>query len=179
MGLIKAVKEAVKWNTRYVKVINSCDWNGFVVFMDDLTRLDHAFRQKRYLWNIIRGKTFYKDLSHYVIKRVEMLIAGDIYNSDEWMNKIEMILHEVVTTEKSERALKGFIWAVTKKVPLLTVDIIPYMSGDRVTNILMSEKQVLNDSSLDPFIKTVTDLRKQITDLTGINNTLSSLIGDE
>ena len=70
MGLFEAVGGKVysiamcftawKWNFRYIRVINSCNWNDFVVLMDDILTLQSPFRLKRYIWNIIRGKTFYK-----------------------------------------------------------------------------------------------------------------------
>ncbi|MCM1295062.1 MAG: hypothetical protein NC311_05925 [Muribaculaceae bacterium] len=165
-----------KWNARYIRVINSCNWNDFVALMDDILDLDQPFRKKRYIWNVIRGKTFYKELSHYVIGYCERVMSGTLDGNRHKMNDIEMLIHEIVTTEKSERALKSFIWAITKKIPLLTIDTIPYMSAERITNILLGEKTVLNDATLEPFIDPLVDLRNQVAELT---NMMKTVMGDE
>jgi len=173
---ILGVFSVSKWNARYIRVINSCNWNDFVALMDDILDLDQPFRKRRYIWNVIRGKTFYKELSHYVIGYCERVMNGTLDDSRHRMNDIEMLIHEIVTTEKSERALKSFIWAITKKIPLLTIDTIPYMSAERITNILLGEKAALNDAVLEPFIDALVDLRGQVTELT---NMMKTVMGDE
>lgn len=189
MGLFEAVGGKVysiamcftawKWNFRYIRVINSCNWNDFVVLMDDILTLQSPFRLKRYIWNIIRGKTFYKELSHYVTGYVERIMRGELENGKEKMNDIERLIHEIVTTEKSERALNNFIWSVTKKVPLLTIDTIPYMSNERIINILLGEKTALADTAIEPFISVIIKLRDQLRELDDMATDLTKLIGGE
>lgn len=148
--------------------------------MDEILTLDQPFRKKRYVWNIIRGKAFYKELATYVIRNVQWVMDGTLLKDNKaTMDNIEMLVHEVVTTETNTRAIKSFVWNVTKRIPLLTVDTIPYMSPDRVKNVLMSEKLVLNDAALDPFIDTITQLRGQLAESTKLADSLADMIGDE
>lgn len=189
MGLFEAVGAKMcsvvqyfaswKWSFRYIRVINSCNWNDFVVLMDDILTLHRPFHSKRYIWNIIRGKTFYKELTHYVTGYVERIMRGELENGKEKMNDIETLIHEIVTTEKSERALKSFIWGITKKVPLLTIDTILYMSNERITNILLGEKTALADTTLEPFITVIIKLREQLNELDDMTTDLTKLIGGE
>lgn len=169
----------LKWNLRYIRVVNSCVWDDFVKFLDDVLELEGVFTRRRYVWNLIRGKNFYKDITHYVTRTAEAVLNSDNKeDAEKQMMRLELIVHGVLTTEKSEKARQSFVWGLTKKVPLLTIDTIPYMSAERVKNILLGEKKVLNDSALEPFITATVELRNQVADLSTMNTTLTSLMGD-
>lgn len=167
---------ATKWNLRYIRVTNSCVWEDMVELLDEIVTLNGAFTRKRYVWNILRGKTFYKDITHYVTHITEdILKCDDKEKISTWTDKLGLIVHGVISSEKSEKARNSFVWGLTKKVPLLTLDTIPYMSSDRVKNILLGEKQVLNDTALEPFIQSIRELRTQTQQLTEI---MEDLMGD-
>lgn len=184
MGFIEAVGATVcnffgatKWNLRYIRVVNSCVWDDFVELLDDILNLDGAFTRKRYVWNVLRGKTFYKDITHYVTRITEDVMKCDNKDQvDQWMYKLDLVVHGVISTERSEKAKRSFVWGLTKKIPLLTIDTIPYMSEERITNILLGEKKVLNDAALKPFITATISLRDQVQQLT---NMIGDLMGDE
>lgn len=162
----------IQWNIHYIGAINSCDRAEFGKLLDDMLKLPGGFTRKRYIWNIIRGKDFYKNLAYYTTSMVEGVLSGEDLVPDETMRKVEDIIEMVTTTEKRYSVRKSFIWNITKQVPLLTVGTIPYMSQERLTSIITSTKRIAADTAIAPFISEIYSLRAQLDDSRTLMDTM-------
>ena len=160
------MKNCWAWNNYYFCCVNACDNSVMVGFFEMvLTACTNAFRRKRYFWNWFRGKTFYINAARYVIENVREVMNGTAENPDDNMHKAEKLIKELLATEKNEKVRKSFIWNIGKAVPLLTIDTIQYLSTERIANILNSSDHVFNDHYVEPFIRTIRDLRQENDDL--------------
>ena len=156
MNLIRIIK----LNLRIISVLNSCDRKTFEKLINEVIDNPKVFRSKLYVWNIVRGRDFYKMLSHYVIEQFENNNDDPTKN-----NKVETIINMVMDTAKSEAIKRNFIWAIMKQVPLLTATTIQYASREKVISLLRSDKVLFTDPAIDPFVTEVYELRKQIKEL--------------
>lgn len=148
----------IKTNLQIISVLNSCDRKKFEALVTDAITNEKIFRSKLYIWNWIRGRDFYKMLSHYTITNIEQ-------HTEESMNRAETIIKMVLDTAKDETIKRNFIWAIMKQVPLLTADTIRYASADKITSLLQSDKELITDSSINPIVLEVYRLRKKIHNL--------------
>ena len=145
----------IKINLKMIHVMNSCDRKEFEVLVDSLIGSKKFFYSKRYIWNIIRGRDYYKMLSHYVVEK----ITSDLSNIDK---DAEWIIQMVMDTAKSEDIKRNFIWAIMKQIPLLTVTTIQYASPKKIESLLSSSKQLIADDAILPFILEISDLKNQV-----------------
>ena len=175
-----SLRKTIRWNLRYIEAVNSGDRRPFLLLLEELLNLENAFTKKCYIWNIIRGREFYKNLSFYVVSKAKEVLNGDSDNPEETMARIEQIIQIVMETEKRKTVKQSFVWNITKQVPLITVDTLRYMDAKRVTNILQSEKRVLNDSAMDPFIREIIRLKILVhqTDST-LDDTLNIILDNK
>ncbi|MCM1230092.1 MAG: hypothetical protein NC489_08165 [Ruminococcus flavefaciens] len=156
----------IQWNLTYIRIVNSCDNKKLQVFYQKLSELPHAFSRKRYIWNIIRGKSFYINAANYVIENVNLAkLSIDLdpqqqmdKETNELMTHTSEFIHNVLASEPDESVRKSFIWRIGKYVPFLTVDMIPYLSKERVQHILDGD-WIINDPPLEPFITEIRALR--------------------
>ena len=156
--MLKTIRNWVKTNLEIIRVMNSCSRTNFEELLNRILELpDHMkyFTSKRYIWNIIRGRDYYKMLAHYVCVCIET-------NNHA---RAEQIIRIVSETESDQAVIKSFIWAVMKQVPLLTTVTIQFASPEKIKSILSSDKVILTDDALIPFVDYVMELRKQIKDL--------------
>lgn len=174
MGLIKTIQ----MNMRYIRTVNACDLKAYVKFIDEVFQIKGGFTSKRFLWNIIRGKTFYITLANYVVNLVRDVMDGEVTDLDTTMNQVERIIHMVMTTEKDQAVRKSFVQNVTKQVPLVTADMIKYMSYERIQHILEGET-ILNDDYLQPFIDEIAKLHAKLEDAERtLSDTMDIMLGD-
>lgn len=157
MGLIKLIRT----NVRIVKVMNSCDRKQFIELIDEMIDRPDVFRRRRYIWNIIRGRDYYKMLSYYVS---QCLLTGD----DRQFEKAETMTQMVMETEPNPDVRKHFIWAIMKTVPILTITTIQYASDAKILSLLRSEKNLLVDDALQPFLVRIRELESECTNLRSI-----------
>lgn len=150
----------IKLNLRIISVLNSCDRKTFEKLINEVIDNPKVFRSKLYVWNIVRGRDFYKMLSHYVIEQFENNNDDPTKN-----NKVETIINMVMDTAKSEAIKRNFIWAIMKQVPLLTATTIQYASREKIHSILNSDKTIYTDDALAPFVEEIALLHKRIKDL--------------
>lgn len=139
-----------KINRTIFRTYNSCKREDFFALMDLVWELPGIFRKKRYLWNWIRPRDFYKMAAEYVIR---------CYKSNE-LDKVEHLIHEITNTAKSVSIKQTFVWNVTKSCNIVTPDTVPYMSPSRMENILMKD-YIVYDRIYAPFIETIVKLREQ------------------
>ena len=167
MGLFRVIK----LNAKIVSVLNSCDRKRFEALIDEVLNIPRIFTSKLYVWNWIRGRDFYKMLAHYVIVNIENCHSpGDITYEEQpsnpyTMDHAERVLQMVLTTASDESVKKNFIWAITKRIPLLTADTISYLSQEKIYSLLRSDKVLITDGAINPFVTEIYNLRKQIKDL--------------
>ena len=157
-----------KLNIRIIQTYNSCNMSTFSKLVEDLLDADNqrAFSSKRYIWNVIRPKDYYKCMADIVVKYIESIIKGSYDDSAEYcMSRAEFILNVVTKTAKTDAIRKNFVWNITKRVPLLTLVTIQYSSEDRIINILKSNKPIITDESLAPFMKEIKSLHNEIKEL--------------
>lgn len=168
-------RNAFQWNLAYIQAVNKCDRQTFLQLFHDAMKMDlkGLFTRKRYIWNWIRGKDFYKNLAYYVVQQVKDVLSGECGNRSEVLEQLEKLIHEVLASEKRYEVRKSFIWNITKQVPLITIDTISYMSEDRITNMLRSDKSILCDAAFGPFINELIDLKERLKESEEIITALS------
>ena len=159
-------RNALQWNIAYVKAVNNCDRQVFLQLFHDAMKAEvkGLFTRKRYVWNWIRGKDFYKNLAYYVVSEVKNALGEGSCNRTEILERVEKLIHELLTSEKRYDVRKSFIWNITKQVPLITTDTVAYMSEDRITNMLRSDKLIMCDATFTPFIREIVDLKGKLKD---------------
>lgn len=150
--------KTIKLNLRIISVLNSCNRAAFEELVDEFIGQPKIFRSKWYIWNIVRGKDFYKMLSHYVIEKTINPEKKD-HSAAEWIIRI------VAETTKDQSVLNHFVWAILKQVPLLTMVTIQCASKEKIHSILNSDKTIYTDDALAPFVEEVLMLHKRIDDL--------------
>lgn len=149
-------------NVAIIKVLNSCDRKAFVSLIDQYLGAGqfNVFYKKWYLWNIVRGRDYYKMLSHYIITKLQ-----DTIDPDTSQARAEFIINMVIETAKTEEIKKSFIWAIMKQIPLLTAITIQYASPEKIKSLLYSDKILITDTAITPFVMTVSELRRQVSEL--------------
>ncbi|MDE6041591.1 MAG: hypothetical protein K2F99_08455 [Muribaculaceae bacterium] len=138
-----------------------------------------GFTKKRYIWNIIRGKSFYLYAARYVVFYMKEAhrpldeITED-YRVTCYLNS-QTLIRALLHTEKSEKTRQSFIRQIVKDIPLLTVETLPYLDQDRITSIIQGSNKNYNgifvDNCIQPFVVEIDRLRN-------INNDLISLTND-
>lgn len=151
----------MKWfrlNIKIISVLNSCDRKQFEALIDEVISQPKVFYSKRYVWNIIRGRDFYKMLAHYVVEKIS---DPEKRSYDD----VQRILQMVEDTEKNEAVRRNFVWAIMKQVALLTTVTIKYANEEKIKSILSSNKIIYADDSIKPFIAEIKRLHIQIDEL--------------
>ena len=144
----------IKMNRRMIQVLNSCKYDEFEPLIDEILGLpnwDTYFTSRWYIWNIIRPRDFYKMCAMYVHNHTE----GDLTEFD----KVENLINIVLETAKSEQIKKTFVWNITKSTPLIMWKMIPYMSKEKIINMITKKKYVITDDLIQPFFEGVNIIR--------------------
>lgn len=150
----------ISLNIRIIRVLNSCDRKQFESLISEVISRPRVFRSKLYVWNIIRGRDFYKMLAHYVVSELSNSDSSEVHYANA-----ETIIKMVMDTAKSEEIKKSFIWAVMKQVPLVTATTIQYASHDKIVSLLQSDKVLITDDCISPFVDEIARLRSRVKDL--------------
>ena len=160
-----------KWlrdNLEYIKVINSCDFGSFKTFMAGLIDstdktvegVRRLFTRRRYVWNWMRGKDFYKSMAMFVIALAQ---AGAIEQAHH-------ILACVVKTSPSGNRedikhdiRRFFVKSIMLKTPMISPITVEFMSEERLDELINTEK--LNDvvyisPEYKPFVDRIKELSK-------------------
>ena len=146
----------VKMNRRMIQVLNSCKYDEFEPLIDEILGLPNwetYFTSRWYIWNIIRPRDFYKMCAMYVHNYTE----GDLTEFD----KVEKLINIVLETAKSEQIKKTFVWNITKSTPLIMWKMIPYMSKEKIINMITKKKYVITDDLIQPFFEGVNIIRNE------------------
>lgn len=144
----------IKMNRRMIQVLNSCKYDEFEPLIDEILGLPNwetYFTSRWYIWNIIRPRDFYKMCAMYVHNHTE----GDLTKFD----KVEKLINIVLETAKSEQIKKTFVWNITKSTPLIMWKMIPYMSKEKIINMITKKKYVITDDLIQPFFEGVNIIR--------------------
>ena len=153
-----------KLNIRIFEVYNSCNRNDFNHLMDNViatVNIRDAFTKKRYLWNWIRPRDFYKMMSFYIVYYLKSrFILGETGNIEG--TEVYEIIRIILKTTKNESIRKSFIWSIMKQVPMLTVDTIQYASAEKIKNILTDSTMIFHDTVTQPFIEAFQDVHEQV-----------------
>lgn len=146
-------------NIQYIRSVNACKYKELSEFFLNLLDVPKAFTSKRYIWNWIRGKDFYKTISLITINLAKDFLQ---HGTEENLVKIERFIRIVMSTEPNESVRKSFVWNITKSVPILTVDTIQYMSAERIANIVQSDEKIIFDDHLCPIMQEIIRLKKDL-----------------
>lgn len=157
----KTIRGWWAWNRYYFASVNMCDNTAMLHFFDNvLINCKDGFKRRCYFWNWVRGKSFYISASRYVIENIRGVMNNDAEDPAENLRKAEQMIHEILDSTKDEKTRRSFVWNIGKAVPFLTIDTIRYLSSERIGNILSGEDHVCNDAYLQPFIRTIQELRQ-------------------
>lgn len=160
----------VAYNLRILRVLNSCDRKVFEAMVDEALHTNpKVLSSKKYLWNIVRGRDYYKMMSHYVVTAFQA-------DNDTKRDDAEQIIQIVLKTTKDASIRRNFIWAIMKQIPLLTVDTIQYTSREKILSILRSDKYAITDEAVNPFVSEIVDLKLQVKDLEEQIQALSAML---
>ena len=146
----------VKMNRRMIQVLNSCKYDEFEPLIDEILGLPNwetYFTSRWYIWNVIRPRDFYKMCAMYVHSHTER----DLTEFD----KVEKLINIVLETAKSEQIKKTFVWNITKSTPLIMWKMIPYMSKEKIINMITKKKYVITDDLIQPFFEGVNIIRNE------------------
>lgn len=146
----------IKMNRRMIQVLNSCKYDEFEPLIDEILGLPNwetYFTSRWYIWNVIRPRDFYKMCAMYVHSHTE----GDLTEFD----KVEKLINIVLETAKSEQIKKTFVWNITKSTPLIMWKMIPYMSREKIVNMITKKKYVITDDLIQPFFEGVNIIRNE------------------
>lgn len=155
----------IKTNIQIVHILNSCDRKQFEAFVTKNINNPKLFISKWYIWNIIRGRDYYKMMAHYVVTHIQnsqLNYDGEDYNTSSYA---ERIVDLMLLTAKNDTIRRNFIWAIMKQVPLLTMDTIRYASLDKIQSLLQSDKTLVTDPQIGVFVSVINDLRKEVLEL--------------
>lgn len=144
-------------NKRIIQVFNSCKYEEFEQLLSTILSCDDYekyFTSKWYIWNIIRPRDFYKMCAMYIQKKTD---KDTIY-----MTQIEKLIKVVLKTAKNDQIKKTFVWNVTKNVPLIMWEMIPYMSQEKIINMMTKKKYVITDEYTQPFFVAIEVIRNGI-----------------
>ena len=144
----------IKMNRRMIPVLNSCKYDEFEPLIDEILGLPNwetYFTSRWYIWNIIRPRDFYKMCAMYVHNHTE----GDLTEFD----KVEKLINIVLETAKSEQIKKTFVWNITKSTPLIMWKMIPYMSKEKIINMITKKKYVITDDLIQAVFEGVNIIR--------------------
>lgn len=150
------------WNFTYIKTYNSCNNVELQNFYNEILEyLPKGFTRKRYLWNILRGKTFYINVARYVITNLQASREKNCEDPKSYLDKASRMMRAILLTTKDERICRSFIRNIVKSVPLLTIETIQYLDSDRISMILANADGVFSDECLNPFINRITELMEE------------------
>ena len=62
-----------------------------------------------------------------------------------------------------------------KNAPILSMELIPYASPEKIHNFLTTDKEVIVDDTLQPFVQEIRDLQAKIQNLEQLNQALQEL----
>lgn len=159
-------------NMRLIKAFNSCDQSNQMEVIDDIMKMGESditkvFRKRYFIWNIFRGKDFYKVMTRYVVNTVT---NGDVARG------VNALRYSLVTAD-NDQIRKAFVKAVMKGVPLITIETVMYASKERMDQLLSSNQ--LNDAiigaELMPFVDRIKELtvnNEMLQDLTDMQLTV-------
>ena len=149
-------------NLNIIRVYNSCNRDEFKKLIDYIVstgKIQKYLTQKRYIWNWIRPRDFYKMMSYYIIDKFSYV--GKDSTEDDFKICKDLI-HTILTTTEDQTICKSFVWSIMKKVPLVSIDTIPYTSADKIRSIIYDRSGVYCDAAMTPLINIIIDLKDQI-----------------
>lgn len=165
-------------NLRILKVYNSCDTKSMVsLFGDAISEPNYRklFTRKYYIWNIFRMKDFYKAAAQYVINMIDEWKKTESLDDDSYQEKVDRAITIILETAKNDEIRKSFIWAITKKHPLITISTIRYSSSQRITNILNSDQAIITDEYTKPMLDMIKNLKEENEMLRAENSAVHAL----
>lgn len=168
------------WNKSYIEAINSCSNSAMIVIFDRIVEDLGAdgFYKKRYIWNHIRGKSFYIYAARYVVFYMKEAhrpldeISIDYRNA--CYRNTQTLIRALLNSTKSEKTRQTFIRQIVKDIPLLSIETLPYLDAERITSIIQGSNKnyngIFTDSSIQPFISEINRLREENGDLIALTN---------
>lgn len=118
-----------KINKLILEAINSQNKDRFCEILDELVQIKTIFRKKWYLWNIVRPRDVYKMITYWVEKNITTEDVN-LHNTVLW------VIHEVLETTKTDKIKQTFMWGLLKRVPIITIDTLPYINKEKMTSLL-------------------------------------------
>lgn len=169
MGLVRIVKT----NLAIIRALNSGNQATCIRLIHELiTRSEKEvrsiFTKKWYIWNIIRGKDFYKLMSRYVIQQVR-LYQGDPTEVSALVTG-ELAIHLVMATEPRDQIKREFVKAIERDIRIMTVELLPYITDERIDSILNDPIGVLMDDKCSYIAAQYADIRGQLREFERLLN---------
>lgn len=138
-------------NHKILTTMNECNRESFYNLLDEVNGIPNIFRSKRYLWNWIRTRDFYKMIAEWIAHNVEE-------RNDQNLPVYDGVIHEIIDTTPNVKIRKTFVWNLLKRAPILTCDTIRYASNEKIHSILQSDV-IYTDEHIQPFLEEIRDLR--------------------
>lgn len=162
MGL----KSVIVMNLKIIKAINSCERSQYTPLLDEIldmpeSKMWKVFTKKYYLWNIMRGKDFYKSLAQYAVDKLSS-------RKDTDMNKGDLAIRIGIKTANKDKDRKVFVKSIQRVVPILTIDTLRYTSTERIEQMLSDPEGVIADDKIRIIFNYVSDLKSQMSALQSI-----------
>ena len=161
-----SIKSIISMNLKIMKAVNSCERAQYMPLLDEIMDMKESemwkiFTKKYYLWNLLRGKDFYKTLAVYVIDKVNSDVPED-------MNRAELAIKVGIATANKDKDCKAFVKTILRNVSVLTVDTIRYTTNEKLEQLLSEPEGIIADEKMTVVLKTVSDMKSQISALQSI-----------
>ena len=128
--------------------------------------------RRRYLWNLVRGKAFYLAMVDHLVDLCNGLEYGAVLG-----NEIEDIIVNIFESEKYERTRRSFVWNLTKRVPLVTVQTVALISEERLMNIVRGER-CITDAHMRPLVSEIWRLMNRNREIASANDAILKMMND-
>lgn len=152
----------IKDNLDMIRVMNSCNYQEFARLISAIINRPYPekyFTSKRYVWNIIRPRDFYKMSAMWVIEKIKI---AQIDEDSAHMAAAEMVIKLVLKSTKEYTIKRSFIWNIMKQCPLITVDTIQYASAEKLQSLLTGDKEIICDDIMRPIIDIIMEYRDHV-----------------
>lgn len=156
------IRMIFKINKRLLAAFNSCDQTNQMKVIDDIMQMEESditkvFQKKYFIWNILRGKDFYKVMARYIINSVQ---DGNVAVA------VNVLRHSLVTAENDD-IRRAFVKSIMRAVPLITIETVMYASKERLDALLASAQldNAIVGQELLPFVNRIRELNESATTL--------------
>ena len=101
-------------------------------------------------------------------KEAQIRAERRLQSQDGDMNRAELAIKVGITTANKDQDRKAFVKTILRNVSVLTVDTIRYTTNEKLDQLLSEPEGIIADEKMTVVLKTVSDMKSQISALQSI-----------